>query len=489
MAASALAESQWARISALVAERLGLDYPPVRWKELQRGVAEMAEELRLPNLAAGMDLLLSGHVSEAHLRVLASYVTVGETYFMRERKGLEAFTHGILPELIRSRAGPARGLRIWSAACCTGEEPYTLSILLQETVPNLQKWATTILATDINARFLKKAAAGIYSEWSFRDTREGFKERYFTRSGKSRYAVRPEIKERVTFRQFNLVDPIVPPQATDLGGMDVIFCRNVLMYFTPSQARKAVHRLHAALADGGWLVVGPAEGPQGLFSEFEAVSLAGALVYRKRAVLAAVPVASQEKLTATLTEAEATCQMPTALGVDRTVEASTSPSTLAASLFAQGRYIETAEMLLESPQHEGRLVSADMALLVRALANQAKLTDALSWCGRWLAADKLNPSAHYLRAVILQELGDSAEARVALQRALYVDPGFVLAHFALGNLARDDGRADATEKHFANALELLRRCAPDEPLPEADGLTAARLIDIIHSITNLETAL
>ena len=124
----------------------------------------------------------------------------------------------------------------------------------------------------------------------------------------------------------------------------------------------------------------------------------------------------------------------------------------------------------------------------RALANQGKLAEALTWCDRWIAAEKLNAAGHYLRAVVLLEQGNPEQARRSLQRAIYLHPDFVLAHFSLGNLARRSGRNGEADKHFANALHLLARLQPDTPLPESDGLTAARLTETITALTSLEHA-
>ena len=130
----------------------------------------------------------------------------------------------------------------------------------------------------------------------------------------------------------------------------------------------------------------------------------------------------------------------------------------------------------------------EFSTLARALANQGKLAQALTWCDRWIAAEKLNAAGHYLRAVVLLEQGDPEQARRSLQRAIYLHPDFVLAHFALGNLARRGGRNGEADKHFANALHLLARLQPDTPLPESDGLTAARLTETITALTSLEPA-
>lgn len=157
------------------------------------------------------------------------------------------------------------------------------------------------------------------------------------------------------------------------------------------------------------------------------------------------------------------------------------------SLYSQGRYADakdaTSTLLLSHP-HDAEV----MSLMVRIHANLGELSAALQWSEKTIAADRMNPAGHYLRAVILQEQGLSDEAMQSLKRTLYLDQDFVLAHFALGNLCRQLGRSHEAEKHFANALLLLRVCHQDEVLPESDGLTAGRLMDIIQTSKNGQEA-
>ena len=123
-----------------------------------------------------------------------------------------------------------------------------------------------------------------------------------------------------------------------------------------------------------------------------------------------------------------------------------------------------------------------ISLQTRALANQGQHADALAASERWIASDKMDSAAHYVHAMILQEMGERQSARDALHRAVYLQPDFALAHFALGNLARAEGRNAQADKHFANALHLLRSWPPDALLPESDGMSAGRLVEIITTL-------
>jgi chemotaxis protein methyltransferase CheR len=494
-------ETQWARLSELIAEHMGLYFSPERFIDLQRGLAGAADEFGFDDIAACADWLLSTPLNKAQLQVLATHLTIGETYFFREKKTFDVLANSVFPELIHARLGREQRLRLWSAACCSGEEAYSLAILLHQVLPDLADWHVTILATDINPVFLRKAVAGSYGEWSFRDAPSGFKERYFNRTEDGRYAVRPEIKKLVTFEHVNLVEDSYPSLATDTNAMDLIFCRNVLMYFTPAQTRKVIGNLHHALMDGGWLAVSPSEASQALFPQFVTQNFPGVILYQKSdagfrtdqswspaslreagecvAPVPAMPMPWASSTTSVRPPEPVRAPSPETPPL---VESCPAPCAVAASLYEQGRYGEAADTLLAS--FAGHTPGPDaFSVLARALANQGRLADALKWCDRWIAADKMDAAGHYLRAVVLLEHGHPDEARGSLQRALYLEPNFVLAHFALGSLARSRDKRDEADKHFVNTLELLGRLQPHDVLPESDGLTAGRLTETITAMT------
>lgn len=503
MEPSAVSDSLQLRLREFIAQRMGLHFPRSRWGDLQRGLTGAMTELGFADLAVGAESLLSASLTKTQLDVIASHLTIGETYFFRETKTFEILSRRILPELIGSRRNGARRLRIWSAGCCTGEEPYSLAILLRQVIPDLADWFVTILATDINVRFLQKAAAGVYGEWSFRQTPAGFKDSYFRRTEDGRYAILPEIKKQVTFAQLNLVEDSFSSLVAETNAMDVILCRNVLMYFSLPQARKVVLKLRGALIDEGWLVVSPIEGSLVLSSQFAPVNFPGVILYQK----SNAGSRTEQPWTPDLIDHSATVPASKFEGslphvpipADRPVETVSVSSlelsppnsqlnccVVASSLCEHGRYQEAADTLLASLDEHASPDRKVTSLLARALANQGKLADALTWCNRWVEVDKLDCSGHYLRAIVLQELGDSRRARRSFQRAIYLDPQFVLAHFALGNLARGGGQIVEANKHFANASYLLQDYQPGDLLAESDGLTAGRLTEIIASLVAME---
>jgi chemotaxis protein methyltransferase CheR len=200
-----ISDEQLSRFSDFIGATMGLHFPPQRWLDLQRGVAVAAREFGFEDVPTCMQWLMSAPLRKEQIEVLAGNLTVGETYFFREEKSFEILADGILPALIRSQEGGERRLRIWSAACCTGEEPYSLAILLHQMIPDLEDWNLTILATDLNPRFLSRAKAGLYGQWSFRNTPRWVKDRYFQKTADGRFEILPEIKRMVSFACLNLV--------------------------------------------------------------------------------------------------------------------------------------------------------------------------------------------------------------------------------------------------------------------------------------------
>jgi chemotaxis protein methyltransferase CheR len=457
------------RISEFIAQTMGWDYPPSRHADLRRGIAAAAKDLGFESAADCAHRCLAGALTRPQLDRLASHLTVGETYFFRENKAFENLAGDILPKLA-ARAN--RELRIWSAGCCTGEEPYSIAILLRELLPDWRQWKITILATDINQRFLRKAEAGLFGEWSFRSAPVWLKGRYFRVPSEGRFEILPEIAEMVRFAHLNLAVDDYSSVLNEFGPMDVIFCRNVLMYFQPSQSLKVVERLYRAQAEGGWLIVGASELSHNLFSPYFPVNLNGSFLYQKES----------NRPLATAPEAIPASVAPQ---FEESIYANIPSVVLAEAEPAPGDFAKIPEQIPSVPQNEPH-ESAALSIEARSFADQVNLTAALGCCDRWIAADKLNPASHYLRSVVLQEQGVMLEAVQSLRRALYLDPEHVLAHFAMGNLARGRNQFFESRRHLSNALRLLKTFSPQTVLPESDGVTAGRLAEIIGSLTEME---
>lgn len=163
-------------------------------------------------------------------------LTIGETYFFRNAAHFAALRERVLPELLERRAGVG-SLRLWSAGCATGEEPYSLAMALADALPASPPWQVSILATDLNPQFLERARAALYGAWSFRETRDELRERCFTPEG-PRWRLRPELRRQVLFARLNLAEASYPAVANGTVALDLIFCRNVTIYFDEATRRR-----------------------------------------------------------------------------------------------------------------------------------------------------------------------------------------------------------------------------------------------------------
>jgi chemotaxis protein methyltransferase CheR len=269
----------------------------------------------------------------------------------------------------------------------------------------------------------------------------------------------------VRFAPLNLVEDVYPALANETNAMDVIFCRNVLMYFTPLQARKVVENLHRAQIDGGWLITGSGEMSHLSSAPYSAETFQGSTHYRKT-----------DKLSQTRDDVPVIPPLPELIVVPKIEVLSRE----------EAKNPPKVEDCSESPVPQKK--HAKLRRAAQRLANRGRLAEALDCCDRWVEADRLNPSGHYLRAIILQERGVIADAVTALRGALYLDPNFVLAHFALGNIERNRGRRREAEKHLENARRLLLAYGPDDVLPESEGVTVGRFTEIVSSLLEMEAA-
>lgn len=242
------------QIKSLVSEQTGLRILDDNQASFQHLIQNRMREFKLASEADYHQLLLSFNRTElaGEHEQLSLGLTTGETYFFRDHGQIDLLGQHILPELIE-RNRTQRRLRIWSAGCSSGEEPYSLAMLLDELNEDLSNWQISILGTDINSEALVKARQGHYSDWSFRQVNEHYKQRYFQLI-QTKWALKPHIRQRVQFRRFNLVTEPFPSACGDICQMDLILCRNVFIYLEPCMVSQIADKMTASLVDGGYLM-------------------------------------------------------------------------------------------------------------------------------------------------------------------------------------------------------------------------------------------
>ncbi len=486
-----LSRKSLAELSEFVGARLGLSFPAERWDELAGKIDLAARGMGYPDLETFTRSLLSGHVPPGGLESLASHLTVGETFFYRESRSLDALQRHVFPAILRAGKGDKQ-LRIWSAGCASGEEPYTIAMMVSD-IQGFRNWKVTIIGSDINQSLLAKAEAGIYSDWSFRGVPDAVKARYFLKVGKSGFQILPEVRRMVDFEYLNLVGDEYPTLFSRTNAMDLILCRNVLMYFRPETIKQVVGRLQRSLVSGGWLVVSPVEAPLISDAALSAFQFPDAVLHCKQTpqpspVTAGAPGEERTRGERKSRAGSRTIARPLAPTGSRPPSPATSRHAYAQALecFTAAKYDTCVSLLVDPTSGLGEDPKAH-ELLARAHANAGRLADAEKWCERAIRADKLNAVLRYILATVLIEQDRLERAVAALHRAIYIDPQFVVAHFTLGQLMLRMGFLKKARGSLVNASTLLESCSPDEQVPEADGLSAGRLSEVVQSLLRERT--
>lgn len=265
------------RLRDMVYEHTGLYFDERKKYFLNRRVEQRMEAVGATSAFDYYQMIRYGKDSE-ELQELAEALTTNETYFFREYPQLKAFAEDILPEVLeRKRRIGDHFLRLWSAGCSTGEEPYTLAIILREMIEDFPRWKIYVTATDLSREALLCAKRAVYSERSIKDVPTVYLRKYF-RPLSGGWKVEPDVTAMVRFRHANLLDTSV---AESLAGLDFIFCRNVLIYFDDNSRRRVVDSFYDALLPGGYIFLGHSESVSRITSVFRLVRRGDTLAYVK----------------------------------------------------------------------------------------------------------------------------------------------------------------------------------------------------------------
>lgn len=421
-------------IETLLRARWGLVFPPQRSHALDDGIRRAVRALELDDASLLATRLAEG--DERALAALAAATTVGETYFFRDRAAFERIRVDVLPA-----AGQRRGrspVRIWSAGCATGEEAYSLAIVAREV---LGPGRYEVLGTDLSEEHVARARRGVYRPWSFRDVDPAVVDRWFQPVEGGAHAVDDELRAQVRFEVGNLLEP--GPR-----DLDLILCRNVLIYFDPDGVARALHHLAASLAPDGRLLLGPVDPSPPPEAELERLPGALQLHVRRRGAPPAPPAAI---------EAPRPAPMP--------------PLRARRPLRPQVRAAPALAPRVASAEASAPPADAATATLARARRHGDAGDDreALALVGRAIAGSPDDPEGYLLRATLLQAVGRDADAVVDLQRALFLDPTLALAHALLGASLLRLGEPQRAERALAMARASVARSTDDPEVRDAIG--------------------
>jgi chemotaxis protein methyltransferase CheR len=499
-------------VSKIVRQSTGIHFPEEKHQDIIRVANSSYKDCGFKNPQELANWICSEPLNDDKIDFIAKYMAIGETYFFRDKNMFDTLYEEILPQVTEEKSKLRKTIKIWSAACSTGEEAYTISIILNEFIKDIHNWEITILATDFNRNSLRKALKGVYSDWSIRDNLPEYTKKYFNRINTKSFNVIPEIKSRVKFQYMNLIDNIYPPPFNIKGSMDIIVCKNVLMYFNEETRKDITLKLYNSLAHNGWIFFSPCDLSYDINNLFYPVNFNGTTLYRKNNI-----TGSKKQSDINFNITSEPIKEKRATGIRRLITKPKKTATVhkepskkepsvdnlkiyaisdvkklyedSRSLFRQGKYEHVIAILLKftdtNPEYFKNEDSGDIAtLLCRSYINTGAFKKAKLLCEKILAYHKMNPDIYYLYATLLKEENKITEAIDFLKKSLYLDNNYFLADFTLGVIYKKLGKIPDAKRHFANARLYLGKINDNDIIKNTDGLNAGHLKSLLLSLSD-----
>ncbi|MCU0544590.1 MAG: tetratricopeptide repeat protein [Oscillatoriaceae cyanobacterium Prado104] len=524
----------------LISSRIGLQVRPQDRTALSQKILTRMKAIKLAFPEKYYQLLAAQTLeSQNEWRQLVLLLTTNESYFMRDKGQFSLLEKVILPELIdrkiklKKTLGIQPTLRIWSAGCSTGEEPYSLAILLKQLISDWSEWKILVLGSDINEAALEKAKRGVYSDWSFRLVEAQVQSRYFKQQ-KNEWEIDIKLRNSVEFKSVNLVSDNFPNIYNDIYNMDLIVCRNVFVYFEAKYIALTLKKFAQTLKSGGYLMTGHAELHGQIANEFKPKIFPESVIYQRcdgqqdefcvidpgatlgkanwgfeetikpaadksdRSLKDTAPTAillggSSTEITPILTESTPLGKMLRARYVEGDRATPVSPAKIpeTESQKVLAALISEAKNCFKNKAYTEAIKKAQQAivlhrsnfdsyyLLAQIYANVGEYARAIENCKRASEIDSLSVFPYYLQAHIAEEKGDLATAKKYFKRIIYLCPSFISAYLELGNIYRKEGQLARAVKMYKSSCDILKTLPPNTPIEQQGKITARQmLIDV-----------
>lgn len=430
---------------------------------------------------------------------LLDLLLIKETFFFRDERQLKTLLHHVLPELLERKR--SQEIKIWSAGCATGEEPYSIAMAIMENFfPAGMN--VSIFGTDISAAALNMAKEGVYSKGSMRAIDTGSLNKYFTRKD-GRYCLSDQVKQRVRFDLLNLTEAYFP---FEKNSIDVVFCKNVIIYFRLETVKTIIRRLYDMLTEGGYLFLGHSESLWQISDDFKLEEVGGVFFYRKNGKGAAMPLSDKprqkEKLPEDITRKRfsrtkaAPLQKQQKIDVDSVSVSQERRENVLTRRGEQNKKKDISQWLTERTQLSG-FADADGVLgeIEGVLSEEPGNVNAHLLAGRIYAdmglydkalkkgldvlkIDEFSGEAYALTGIIYYKIGDKAKAVTAFKKAIYLDEKSVLPHYYLGNLYKDSSLIDQAVKEYKNVIHIIDIHTGNGLLPIGEVFTGKQLKEI-----------
>lgn len=472
--------------------------------------------------------------AEQEWKELVCLLTTGESYFFRDQGQFSLLRNKIFPEIIARKlqnsevtGNQKKSLRVWSAGCSTGEEPYSLAILIKELIPNLDNWNILVVGTDINYKAIEKAKQGIYNPWSFRLVDPHLQIDYFQQQ-QNEWQIDAQIRQMVKLQQGNLLTDNFPDHNTEIYDMDLILCRNVFVYFEHQAITTVVKKFYDTLVPGGYLMTAHTELYGQNMGEFQVNVLPESVIYQRRqskqlepsdsvqsavrkidlykhyhspnsqifkseiakyqdnpAVIKEFPhqtkSSNHEHFYATSPIAKPTEQVTKNVSVSKNQNSSINLMKEAEMLFQEEDYVQAINKAEQVIACHAKHFAAHY-LLAQAYANLGQHNQAVYYCQKAIAIDSLAVQPYHLLAHIAEEKQDLEKAKIFLKTIIYLSPSFVSAYLELASIYEKEGNSIRAKKMLATALELLNQLPSSAMVEQQSSVTVGELVEYVKKL-------
>ena len=500
---------------ALIAKQTGIEIRAQNYGSMGDNIFTRMKALKLVSPQAYYNLLSSFNPdSEDEWQKFVCLITNRESYFFRDKGQFSLLRNTILPELIR-RNQRTKTLRVCSAGCSTGQEPYSIAILLRELIPELTQWNLTILGIDINRESLDHGKKALYNTWSFRQVEEDIKTRYFKNSA-GYYQLHDEIRPLVKFHQVNLTRDPFPRLDSELRDMDLIICRNVFIYFTDQAISQVVEKFFQTLKPNGYLMSGHAELGNHHVKAFQVKLFPESVLYQRRTgdfsqlshqpTLSKsykpasppldIPIPAREEPKPIFNQTNAFFPAAPVATPTPTIPRQVNPKTPElVSTTTKSPVNADEDSLLKEVEQLVKHKSYNLAqtkleqilkrspnhfrsayLMAELQANLGNYDKAKKWCNTAISLNAFSANPHHLIAHIEEEQGNFEEAKKALKTIIYLEPDGVAAYVSLGNLYQQEGDFTRSQKMQKSALKILQTLPQESKIPDLGNISVEALI-------------
>jgi chemotaxis protein methyltransferase CheR len=490
----------------LLIEASGLRFEESRNESLHLALWQRLQHRGYDSYREYYNLLKFHPEGRLEMRELLDLITIGETYFFRIKAQFNVLMRFILPEIIQRKMDSGnKCIRAWSAGCSRGDEAYSIAIAIMEVLPSYSEWNISILGTDINRTGLACSEEAIYTQKDIGHLDKEYLDKYFNVRG-STYVLKEDAKALVRFEYHNLAkDPFMHES---IQNADIIFCRNVIIYFDSQTTQRVIENFYDCLAQDGYLFLGPTETLWQITNKYERVEFPQTFIYKKTLTPAqedtmkpfmAVPDVEIEDFTLSVSATPALylhssgpalyqneSEHASKAGIEKHLSGSLLHSPRSSRLESKSTPQHSKQIEkpwdLASPSSPDNMIAQDknyfLACLTKAsvLANEAKYKEAADILRKIIEADNLSVEAYYLLGVLSYKIGDLKEAETQFRKVIYVTPDSVLAYFNLGNMYLYQKKVREATREFRNAIRLLEKRPKDEQVRFCEDFTVEFLL-------------